>query len=55
MKFEEKAVSDRFMLIYPNGKTDQNYQTFLDRAKDMWEQFTTGKKYEKKKEEDKKK
>ena len=55
VKFEEENISERFMLIYPNGKTDQSYQQFLDKAQDMWEQFTTGKKYEKRKEEDKKK
>jgi hypothetical protein len=44
-EFEKTNMSERFSLIFPNGKTDDKYFVYMAKAHDLWETFTTGKKY----------
>ena len=43
--FEEKHMSKRFTLIYPQKAGEDQYKPFLDQAAEIWEVFTTGKKF----------
>ena len=40
-----------FCLLYPTELTQSKYQKFLTTANENWEMFTTGNKYQKKKQE----
>ena len=53
-KYELKNLGD-FELAYPpeNPDTLRKYESFLELAKDVWEEFTTGKKCKKRAEEKK--